>query len=140
MGVSANQYCQDLSRRRGQGEHAEGCRQPRDQGFTTNPTLMRKAGIVHYEGFARDILTAIPDRPMSFEVFSDHFDDTYARAFEIATWGRTSTSIFRLPTPRRRALSPYCADSPRTATTLSARVSRSDPRLPLVDRAPIFPQ
>ena len=44
---------------------------PAVKGFTTNPTLMRKVGISDYEGFAKDILAAIPDRPISFEVFSD---------------------------------------------------------------------
>ena len=43
------------------------------QGFTTNPTLMRKAGIEDYESFARGILGVISDRPISFEVFADEF-------------------------------------------------------------------
>ena len=48
-------------------------RNPLVKGFTTNPTLMRAAGITDYEGFAREILAAIPDRPISLEVFSDDF-------------------------------------------------------------------
>jgi transaldolase len=60
---------------------------PLIQGFTTNPTLMRKAGIRNYEEFARDILDAIPDRPISFEVFADEFDDMEEQARHIATWG-----------------------------------------------------
>lgn len=60
---------------------------PLIQGFTTNPTLMRKAGIRNYEEFARDILDAIPDRPISFEVFADEFDDMEQQARYIATWG-----------------------------------------------------
>lgn len=60
---------------------------PQIQGFTTNPTLMRKAGITDYEVFARDILTAIPDRPISFEVFADEFDEMERQAERIATWG-----------------------------------------------------
>jgi transaldolase len=62
-------------------------RQPYVQGFTTNPTLMRKAGISDYRGFARDITRAIPDRPISFEVFSDDFTEMERQAKEIATWG-----------------------------------------------------
>lgn len=58
------------------------------RGFTTNPTLMRKAGISDYRAFARDIVAAIPDRPISFEVFSDEFDEMERQAKEIATWGR----------------------------------------------------
>jgi transaldolase len=60
---------------------------PQIQGFTTNPTLMRKAGITDYEAFARDILTAIPDRPFSFEVFADEFGEMERQAERIATWG-----------------------------------------------------
>jgi transaldolase len=57
------------------------------RGFTTNPTLMRKAGITDYEGFARDILLAITDRPISFEVFADEFDEMERQARLITTWG-----------------------------------------------------
>jgi transaldolase len=57
------------------------------QGFTTNPTLMRKAGIKDYREFAQDILTVIEDRPISFEVFSDDFSEMYTQALEIASWG-----------------------------------------------------
>lgn len=57
------------------------------QGFTTNPTLMRKAGITDYEAFALDILKAIPDRPISFEVFSDDLDEMYDQAIHIGSWG-----------------------------------------------------
>jgi len=57
------------------------------KGFTTNPTLMRKAGIADYKAFAREILQAIPDRPISFEVFSDEFPEMERQAMEIAGWG-----------------------------------------------------
>ena len=60
---------------------------PLISGFTTNPTLMRKAGIADYEAFARDILAAIPDRPVSFEVFSDEFPEMERQAHKIAGWG-----------------------------------------------------
>ena len=56
-------------------------------GFTTNPTLMRKAGITDYAAFARQVLAAIPDRPISFEVFSDDFAEMERQALEIASWG-----------------------------------------------------
>src|ERR1043166_894993 len=64
---------------------------PLIRGFTTNPTLMRKAGVRHYETFARQVLQAIPDRPISFEVFADDFDDMEAQAVEIASWGKNVT-------------------------------------------------
>jgi transaldolase len=60
---------------------------PYIRGFTTNPTLMHKAGLTDYRGFARSIVEAIPDRPISFEVFSDEFDEMERQAREIATWG-----------------------------------------------------
>src|SRR4051794_1902893 len=57
------------------------------KGFTTNPTLMRKAGVTDYEAFAKDIVACIPDRPLSFEVFSDEFAEMEEQARRIATWG-----------------------------------------------------
>ena len=61
--------------------------QPYIKGFTTNPTLMRKAGVSDYRAFAHQVLAAIPDRPISFEVFSDEFEEMERQAKEIATWG-----------------------------------------------------
>jgi transaldolase len=61
---------------------------PYIKGFTTNPTLMRKAGIQDYKAFARQVVAAIPDRPISFEVFADDFDEMEAQALEIASWGK----------------------------------------------------
>ena len=57
-------------------------------GFTTNPTLMRKAGITDYRLFAREILSEITDKPISFEVFSDDFGDMERQALEIASWAQ----------------------------------------------------
>ncbi len=57
------------------------------KGFTTNPTLMRKADIKDYKRFALDIIKAIPDRPISFEVFSDDFSEMERQALEISAWG-----------------------------------------------------
>lgn len=61
-------------------------RQPYIKGFTTNPTLMRKAGITDYERFALDILQHIPDRPISFEVFADDEPEMERQARKIARW------------------------------------------------------
>ena len=60
---------------------------PLIQGFTTNPTLMRAAGVEDYESFAIDLVGLIPDRPISFEVFSDDADGMLRQALKIATWG-----------------------------------------------------
>ena len=62
-------------------------RQPHIKGFTTNPTLMRKAGLTDYEAFAHDVLKTVQDRPISFEVFADEFPEMERQACKIATWG-----------------------------------------------------
>jgi transaldolase len=63
--------------------YAEGCA----EGFTTNPTLMRQAQVPDYEKFAREAITAIPDLPISFEVFSDDLETMEKEARKIASWG-----------------------------------------------------
>jgi transaldolase len=68
-------------------EMTDWARRPEIRGFTTNPTLMRNAGVRDYEAFARDVLRAIPDRPISFEVFSDEFGEMERQARQIASWG-----------------------------------------------------
>jgi transaldolase len=60
---------------------------PRIAGFTTNPTLMRKAGVADYRAFAHQVLAKIRDKPISFEVFADEFAEMARQAREIATWG-----------------------------------------------------
>lgn len=57
------------------------------KGMTTNPTLMKKAGITDYRAFCKEILTLINDKPLSFEVFSDDFAEMERQALEIASWG-----------------------------------------------------
>ena len=56
------------------------------RGLTTNPTLMKKAGIKDYEAFAKDILSTIKEKPISFEVFSDDFDEMEKQAMKITSW------------------------------------------------------
>jgi transaldolase len=78
---------------------------PYIKGFTTNPTLMRKAGVSDYRAFARDVLAAIPDRPISFEVFSDEFADMERQAREIASWG--SNVYVKIPVTNTRSEPAY---------------------------------
>jgi transaldolase len=59
---------------------------PLISGFTTNPTLMRAAGVKDYESFARDVLAVVTDKPVSFEVFADEFDEMERQAHKIARW------------------------------------------------------
>lgn len=61
---------------------------PLISGFTTNPTLMKKAGVKNYEDFAKDILNYVKNKPISFEVFSDEFEVMEKQALEIASWGK----------------------------------------------------
>lgn len=61
---------------------------PLIKGLTTNPTLMRKAGISQFEAFARDILQSLTDKPVSFEVFSDEFPEMKRQAMKINSWAR----------------------------------------------------
>lgn len=63
------------------------CGEPWIRGFTTNPTLMRAAGVADYETFARELLELVPDRPISFEVIADDLDEMGRQARVIATWG-----------------------------------------------------
>ena len=72
------------------GADLEGIREmaadPLIKGFTTNPTLMRKAGVDDYKSFALEALKIVTDRPISFEVFADEFDEMERQALEIASW------------------------------------------------------
>jgi transaldolase len=61
---------------------------PLIKGFTTNPTLMRKAGIDDYEAFGRELLSRVTNRPVSLEVFADEFDEMERQALAIASWGK----------------------------------------------------
>jgi transaldolase len=63
-------------------------RHPWINGFTTNPSLLKKAGVADYEAFARDIVAAVPDRHISFEVFSDDIPEMVAQGRHIASWGK----------------------------------------------------
>jgi transaldolase len=65
----------------------EAAANPLVKGFTTNPSLMRQAGVADYRAFAVDVLKLVPDRPVSFEVFADDFPGMEQQAREIATWG-----------------------------------------------------
>jgi transaldolase len=78
------------------------------KGFTTNPTLMRQAGITDYESFAREILQEIPDRPISFEVFGDDFPEMGRQARKIATWGKNVRVKIPITNTLRESAVPLC--------------------------------
>jgi transaldolase len=75
-------------------------RQPFVRGFTTNPTLMHKAGVDDYRRFGREVLAEVSDRPISFEVLSDELPEMEAQAREIATWG--SNVYVKIPVTNTR--------------------------------------
>jgi transaldolase len=76
------------------------------QGLTTNPTLMRKAGLSDYKAFAHEILGLIRDKPISFEVFSDEFSEMERQAMEIASWGDNVYVKVPITNTRREPLYP----------------------------------
>ena len=87
-------------------------------GFTTNPTLMRKAGVADYAGFAKQVLAAIPDRPISFEVIADDFAEMERQANMLASWG--ANVYVKIPVTNTRAEPAY---------ELIRRLSRAGVRL-----------
>lgn len=76
---------------------------PLIRGFTTNPTLMRQAGVTDYETFARDILSAVPDRPLSLEVFADEFAEMERQALKISRWGENVYTKIPVTNTRRES-------------------------------------
>ncbi len=74
---------------------------PLIKGLTTNPTLMRKAGIRDYEAFAKEVLARIPAKPISFEVFSDEFPEMRRQALKISSW--QSNVFVKIPITNTRA-------------------------------------
>lgn len=81
---------------------------PYIKGFTTNPTLMNKVGIRDYEAFARDILSVIPDRPISFEVFADDFAEMERQARKIASWGKNVSVKIPITNTKRESAVDLC--------------------------------
>jgi transaldolase len=79
---------------------------PLIRGFTTNPTLMRKAGVADYETFARQVLAAVSDRPVSLEVFADEFSEMIRQARRIASWGPNANVKIPVTNTRREFCGP----------------------------------
>ena len=75
-------------------------RNPLIQGMTTNPTLMKKAGITNYEGFAKELLSTVTEKPVSFEVFADEFEEMRRQALRIRDWGKNVYVKIPVSNPR----------------------------------------
>jgi transaldolase len=83
---------------------------PLIKGFTTNPTLMRQAGISDYESFAQEVLTHITDRPISFEVFSDEFDEMKRQAHKLAALGANVVVKIPITNTQRESAGPLISE------------------------------
>ncbi|MCX6902164.1 MAG: transaldolase [Verrucomicrobia bacterium] len=79
---------------------------PLIQGMTTNPSLMRKAGIADYEAYAKDVLQTVRDKPISFEVFSDEFPEMRRQALKIAAWQKNVYVKIPITNTRRESSVP----------------------------------
>jgi transaldolase len=82
----------------------EMAKQPWIAGFTTNPSLMKKVGVSDYELYARDLVAAVPDRHISFEVFSDDIPEMVAQARVISSWGKNVYVKLPVTTTRNEPL------------------------------------
>lgn len=83
---------------------------PLIQGLTTNPTLMKKAGLTDFEAFARDILQSIQDKPISLEVFTDEFPEMRRQALKIAAWAPNVYVKIPITNTRGESSLPLCQD------------------------------
>jgi transaldolase len=92
---------------------------PLIRGFTTNPTLMRAAGVGDYKAFAHQVLEAIPDRPISFEVFADDFPTMEQQAREIASWGQNVYVKIPVTNTKREFAGPLVAALSRAGIKLN---------------------
>ena len=88
-------------------------------GFTTNPSLLKKAGVADYEAFGRDVVAAVPDRHISFEVFSDDIAEMVAQARVITTWGKNV--YVKLPVTNTRGEALY--DAVRTLSHEGVKIN-----------------
>ena len=94
-------------------------RNPLIKGLTTNPTLMRKAGIADYERFAKMALAEVVEKPISFEVFSDEFPEMRRQALKIASWQTNVYVKIPITNTRRESSVPLIADLAREGVKLN---------------------
>ncbi len=85
---------------------AELAKNPLIKGFTTNPTLMRQAGVSDFEDFAKSAIELVRGLPISFEVFADDFDEMERQAFRIASWGKNVYVKIPVTNTRRQSSTP----------------------------------
>src|SRR5258708_32349761 len=98
---------------------------PMIKGLTTNPTLMKKAGITDYESFAKEILRGIKDKPISFEVFSDEFPEMRRQAMKIAAWQSNVYVKIPITNTRNESSLPLVQEWSKEAVQLTAAPVRT---------------
>lgn len=113
---------------------------PLISGFTTNPTLMKKAGITDYERFAREVLASIRSKPISFEVFSDEFGEMERQAMRIAAWAENVYVKIPITNTRRESSVPLIARlakaGVKTNVTAMMTLDQLDAVLPALAEGP----
>jgi len=97
----------------------EMAKNPLIKGFTTNPTLMRKAGVSDYERFARELLSVITSHPVSLEVFADDFSEMRRQAILIAGWGRNVNVKIPITNTKSESTVPLVADLVKSGITVN---------------------
>jgi transaldolase len=108
---------------------------PLIKGFTTNPTLMRKAGVSGYEAFAKDVLREVKDRPISFEVFSDDFAEMEAQAMKIASWADNVYVKIPVTNTRSESSAPLVSRLARSGVKVNATAILTIPQVQTIARA-----
>jgi transaldolase len=88
-------------------------------GLTTNPTLMRKAGVADYEAFARDILQVVTDKPVSFEVLADDFPEMRRQALKVSGWGANVYTKIPITNSRGESSVPLIGDLTRAGVKVN---------------------
>jgi transaldolase len=109
--------------------------EPYVQGFTTNPTLMRKAGVADYRAFAREVLDQITDRPISFEVFSDEPAEMRDQALEIASWGPNVYVKIPVTNTRGVPMTQVVADLSRSGVQVNVTALMTERQVEMVAEA-----
>src|SRR6202020_1101276 len=104
-------------------------------GYTTNPTLMRKAGITDYKGFAQQVIAAIPDMPGSFEVFSADFATMEREAREIASWGGNTYVKIPITNTKGQSAGPLIATLSKEGVSLNVTAMPTLEQVDIVAKA-----
>jgi len=94
-------------------------RNPHIKGMTTNPTLMRKAGIADYERFAKEALREVVEKPISFEVFSDEFPEMRRQALKINSWQSNVYVKIPITNTRRETAAPLIRELSREGVKIN---------------------